>query len=81
MGKVLWHKNFVRDYCAQVPQWGFAAHPLLDGNRLVCLVGGKGSVAVAFDKEGAPSAALHPELGPLVPQPLQRRDAGYSLSG
>lgn len=50
-GKVLWSKNFVKDYAADVPQWGFAAHPLLDGNRLICLVGGKGSVAVAFDKD------------------------------
>jgi outer membrane protein assembly factor BamB len=30
--------------------WGFAGHPLVDGDRLICLVGGKGSVAVAFDK-------------------------------
>jgi outer membrane protein assembly factor BamB len=33
------------------PLWGFAGHPLIDGNRLICLVGGKGSVAVAFDKD------------------------------
>jgi len=50
-GKVLWSKNFVKDYNAVVPQWGFAAHPLLDGNRLICLMGGKGSVAIAFDKD------------------------------
>src|SRR5262249_527232 len=30
---------------------GFAGHPLVDRNRLICLVGGKGSVAVAFEKE------------------------------
>lgn len=50
-GKVIWSKNFVRDYGAPVPIWGFAAHPLLDGNRLICLVGGDGSTAVAFDKD------------------------------
>src|SRR5205085_1137420 len=33
------------------PVWGFAAHPLLDGDRLICLVGGEGSVVVAFDKD------------------------------
>ena len=27
-----------------------AAHPLIDGNRLICLVGGEGSLVVAFDK-------------------------------
>jgi outer membrane protein assembly factor BamB len=31
--------------------WGFAGHPLLDGNKLICLVGGEGSVAMAFDKD------------------------------
>jgi outer membrane protein assembly factor BamB len=31
--------------------WGFAAHPLLDGNLLYCLVGGKGSAVVALDRD------------------------------
>jgi outer membrane protein assembly factor BamB len=31
--------------------WGWSAHPVLDGNRLFCLVGGKDSVVIAFDKE------------------------------
>jgi outer membrane protein assembly factor BamB len=50
-GKVIWSKNFPRDYDTAVPMWGFSANPLLDGNRLICLVGGQGSVAVAFDKD------------------------------
>ena len=49
-GKVLWSKNFPKDYKAPVPLWGFAAHPLLDGDKLICLVGGKDSIAVAFDR-------------------------------
>jgi outer membrane protein assembly factor BamB len=49
-GKVVWSKDFPKDYKARVPFWGFAAHPLLDGDKLICLVGGKGSVAVAFDR-------------------------------
>lgn len=49
-GKVVWSKNFVQDYKADVPQWGFAGHPLVDGDRLICLAGGPGSVAIAFDK-------------------------------
>src|SRR5262245_37155970 len=49
-GKVLWSKQFPKDYNAPVPLWGFAAHPLLDGDKLICLVGGTGSVAVAFDR-------------------------------
>jgi outer membrane protein assembly factor BamB len=50
-GKVEWSVDFKKAYNAEVPLWGFAAHPLIDGDRLICLVGGKGSVAVAFDKK------------------------------
>ncbi|NIP85626.1 MAG: PQQ-binding-like beta-propeller repeat protein [Planctomycetales bacterium] len=49
-GKLLWSKNFKRDYGVPTPIWGFAAHPLVDGDHLYCVVGGAGSVAVAFDK-------------------------------
>lgn len=49
-GRVVWSKDFVKDYGATVSIWGVAAHPLVDGDLLYCLVGGEGSVAVAFDK-------------------------------
>lgn len=50
-GQLHWSRNFVKDYGAKVLQWGFTAHPLLDGDRLITLVGGDGSVAVAFHKD------------------------------
>jgi outer membrane protein assembly factor BamB len=50
-GKPLWEVNFVRDRGVRVPMWGFAAHPLLDGNKLICLVGGEKGLVVAFDKD------------------------------
>ena len=50
-GKPLWAKNFPKDFAAPVQTWGFAAHPLLDGDRLICLVGGDGSGVVAFHKD------------------------------
>jgi outer membrane protein assembly factor BamB len=49
-GTVLWSKDLVADCKAPVPLWGFAAHPLLDGDKLICLVGGKDHIVVAFDK-------------------------------
>ena len=49
-GKVTWSRDFKKDLGAKTPLWGFAAHPLIDGNKLICLVGGQRSVAVAFDK-------------------------------
>ncbi len=50
-GEVVWKKDFKADYkIAEAPLWGFAGHPLVHGDLLYCLVGGEGSVAVAFNK-------------------------------
>jgi outer membrane protein assembly factor BamB len=50
-GRKIWKKNFVKDYQATVPVWGFAAHPLIDGDKLICLAGGSdGCLVIAFDK-------------------------------
>jgi outer membrane protein assembly factor BamB len=50
-GKVLWEKHFPKDYQVPSPLWGWSAHPLLDGERLICLVGGNGTTVVAFHKD------------------------------
>jgi len=49
-GRLLWAKDFKKDYAAPTPIWGFCGHPLVEGDALICLVGGPGSVAVAFDR-------------------------------
>jgi len=49
-GKLLWSKDFAKDYGAKTPMWGVAAHPLVDGDVLYCLVGGEKGVALALDK-------------------------------
>ena len=49
-GKVIWGQDWKKSHGAEVPIWGFAAHPLLDGDKLICVVGGKGTTAIAFDK-------------------------------
>jgi len=50
-GSKVWNKDLKQEFgMEQAPLWGFSAHPLVDGDTLYCLVGGKGSVAVAFDK-------------------------------
>jgi outer membrane protein assembly factor BamB len=66
-GKELWSRQFKEDFGIETPLWGFSAHPLLDGNKLICLVGGKGSVAVAFDKE----------TGKELWRALSAREPGY----
>lgn len=67
-GKVLWSRDFKKDFSASTPMWGFAGHPLLDGQRLICLCGGPGSVAVAFDKDS----------GQEIWRSLDAREPGYA---
>ena len=50
-GEVIWQRNLLQEYETKVPLWGYAAHPLIDGDRLICVVGGEESHAVAFDKD------------------------------
>ena len=51
-GEVIWEHHFPREYTLNKPPvWGWAAHPLLDEDRLICLVGGTNSAVVAFQKE------------------------------
>jgi len=50
-GEVIWARHFLTEYLSKPPVWGWAAHPLLDGDRLICLVGGTNTAVVAFDKD------------------------------
>src|ERR1043166_7583703 len=53
-GTPIWSKQLMKEYGLDTlpgSGWGFSGHPLLDGDRLICLVGGKGSIVVAFDKD------------------------------
>ncbi len=50
-GDVVWSKNFPADYNTKPALWGYANHPLLDGDRLICIAGGEGTHAVALNKD------------------------------
>jgi outer membrane protein assembly factor BamB len=50
-GKVVWSRNLAVEYKAETPIWGYSAHPLIDGQKLITLAGGSGSIAVALDKD------------------------------
>jgi outer membrane protein assembly factor BamB len=50
-GTVVWQHDLVREYGTEVPVWGMAASPLVDGARLFVLAGAAGDGKVmAFDK-------------------------------
>jgi len=68
-GKVVWDRHFLKDFeLGDPPTWGFAAHPLLDGDRLICLVGGTNSAVVAFNKD----------TGKEVWRALTTKEIGYA---
>jgi outer membrane protein assembly factor BamB len=67
-GSVIWSKNFPKDYAAKVPTWGFCGHPLVYKNLVICIAGGDGAVAVAFDKD----------TGKEKWKALSAREPGYS---
>ncbi|MFN4259103.1 MAG: PQQ-binding-like beta-propeller repeat protein [Gemmataceae bacterium] len=66
--KVIWSKNLPQAYQAPLPLWGYAGHPLVYKNLLICMAGGKGSAVVALDKE----------TGKEVWQALDTPEIGYS---
>ncbi len=50
-GRVLWEKDYVAEYGTSVPTWGIVSAPLVDGDRLITVVGGEpDALVVAFDK-------------------------------
>ena len=50
-GKEIWKKEFQKDFGTKMPIWGMAASPLVDGDKLITLVGGsEGALVVAFNK-------------------------------
>jgi outer membrane protein assembly factor BamB len=50
-GTVLWKHDLKKEYKVDAPMGGFAAHPLVEGDKVICMVGGEGSTVVAFDKD------------------------------
>jgi outer membrane protein assembly factor BamB len=67
-GSVLWSKNLPKTYNAPLPMWGYAGHPLVYKELLICTAGGKGSAVVALDKDS----------GKEVWKSLDTPEIGYS---
>lgn len=49
-GSVIWSRELKKDYGTKAALWGYAAHPLIDGDNLLTLAGGDGSHIVALNK-------------------------------
>ncbi|HJN45907.1 MAG: pyrrolo-quinoline quinone [Acidobacteria bacterium] len=72
-GDVLWQKDYARDFNTAVPSWGMTGAPLVDGDRLICLVGGEPDAKMmAFDKRTGAEIwrALSSDWEPGYSQPI-----------
>lgn len=49
-GSVIWQLDLKKKYNTKAALWGYSAHPLIDGDKIITLAGGEGSHVVAFDK-------------------------------
>jgi len=50
-GDILWTKEYAKDFQADLDPWGVGSAPIVDGPRLIALVGGANNAkVVAFDK-------------------------------
>ncbi len=49
-GQVIWQKELTLLYNTKAALWGYAGHPLVVGDKLICTVGGTGTHTVAFNK-------------------------------
>tara|TARA_B100001123_G_scaffold240463_2_gene269006 strand:+ start:148 stop:1506 length:1359 start_codon:yes stop_codon:yes gene_type:complete len=64
-GRVLWEKDYVAEYGTAVPVWGVVSAPLVDGERLIALVGGQpDALVVAFEKESGMELWRAIKVGP-----------------
>jgi len=49
-GEIVWEISLKKQFNAQILIWGQSSHPLVDGDLLYTMVGGKGQGIVAFNK-------------------------------
>lgn len=48
-GKILWSKNYVKDFGGSVQAWGFSESVLVDDGKVICAPGSKTAAVVALD--------------------------------
>lgn len=71
-GQKIWSKHLASEQ-SPTPNWGFAGHPLVDGDKLICLTGGNDpdhghGVVTAFDKKN----------GDILWTALAAKEPGYA---
>lgn len=67
-GEILWQKHLLTDFGTELPAWGMAASPLVDGDQLIVLAGGK---------PGAMVVSLNKNTGDEIWRALDGKEPGY----
>lgn len=67
-GRIIWEKFLPAEFGTQLPPWGMAAAPLVDGDQLIVLAGGK---------PGATVVSLNKNTGAECWRALDTKDPGY----
>lgn len=49
-GELMWEMQLAEKYGVEAPIWGYAAHPLVYGDKLITLAGGEDSLVIALNK-------------------------------
>ncbi len=50
-GAEIWRKDYAKDFDGPLPEWGFCGMPLVDGDKVILVPGGKGGDLVALNKK------------------------------
>ncbi len=67
-GKVVWERDFKKEFNARTPIWGFSGQLLLEGDRIFALAGGENATVVALDRNS----------GKEIWRALNAKEPGYS---
>jgi outer membrane protein assembly factor BamB len=59
-GEVIWAKDFHTDYNTKSALWGYASHPLVDGDNLICIVGGENTGSERWKALTSPEQGYSP---------------------
>lgn len=68
-GKVIWHKQLVKEFGGKVPQWGYAASPYLIDGKVIVMPGG--------EEQGTGIVALNQKTGKELWRSI-KDTAGYA---
>jgi len=49
-GKIVWQIDSTKKFGGSVPHWGYSESPLIDGDRVIVMPGGRGASLVSLDK-------------------------------